>query len=263
MKFDMHCHTKEGSVDAKVSLEDYIRRLINYGFDGMLITDHNSYKGYEKWKELSKTIKLPKPFTVLKGIEYDTRDGGHIIAILPDEVHCKLLEMRGMSMAQLEKLVHDLGGILGPAHPYGNGFFAHMHTSAARRKGKNNFLPKFDFVETFNSCTHPSANAKAKSLASKYGKPAFGGSDAHRTNVIGTAFTSFQSEIHSNNDLIRAVKNKIHTETTREATPGIFVNQHWPMKQFLVWGYWVYNKSGSLYYAKKRKRHYHTLQHSA
>ena len=25
MKFDMHCHTKEGSIDGKISIADYIR----------------------------------------------------------------------------------------------------------------------------------------------------------------------------------------------------------------------------------------------
>ena len=27
MKFDMHCHTKEGSTDGRVMIEEYIRRL--------------------------------------------------------------------------------------------------------------------------------------------------------------------------------------------------------------------------------------------
>ena len=27
MKFDMHCHTKEGSLDGKVMIEEYIRQL--------------------------------------------------------------------------------------------------------------------------------------------------------------------------------------------------------------------------------------------
>ena len=49
MKFDMHCHTKAGSIDASVSVERYIELLSAQGFDGMLVTDHDSYKGYHKW----------------------------------------------------------------------------------------------------------------------------------------------------------------------------------------------------------------------
>ena len=46
MKLDMHCHVKEGSLDSKVSLEEYISCLKSQGFDGMLVTDHDTYKGY-------------------------------------------------------------------------------------------------------------------------------------------------------------------------------------------------------------------------
>ena len=48
----MHCHTNEGSIDARVGIADYVNELINKGVDGMLITDHNSYKGYEHWQRI-------------------------------------------------------------------------------------------------------------------------------------------------------------------------------------------------------------------
>ena len=46
MKIDMHCHVREGSVDSRVSLDEYITTLKEKGFDGMLITDHDTYHGY-------------------------------------------------------------------------------------------------------------------------------------------------------------------------------------------------------------------------
>ena len=49
MKFDMHCHTKEGSLDGKVEIEEYIRILKEKGYQGMLVSDHNSYNGYRYW----------------------------------------------------------------------------------------------------------------------------------------------------------------------------------------------------------------------
>ena len=54
MKLDMHCHVKEGSVDSRVSLDEYITKLKAHGFDGMLITDHDTYKGYRYWKNEMK-----------------------------------------------------------------------------------------------------------------------------------------------------------------------------------------------------------------
>ena len=44
MKLDMHCHTKEGSPDGKVELLDNIALLKQKGYQGMLITDHDSSK---------------------------------------------------------------------------------------------------------------------------------------------------------------------------------------------------------------------------
>ena len=118
MKIDMHCHVKEGSIDSKVSLEDYITLLKKKGFQGMVITDHNTYNGYRYWKNHMKG-KVHTDFVVLKGIEYDTRDAGHILVIMPEGVKMRLLEMRGMPVSLLIDLVHRNGGVLGPAHPCG------------------------------------------------------------------------------------------------------------------------------------------------
>ena len=68
MKIDMHCHVKEGSVDSRVSVEEYITILKEKGFQGMVITDHNTYNGYRYWKEHIKG-KRHTDFVVLKGIE--------------------------------------------------------------------------------------------------------------------------------------------------------------------------------------------------
>ena len=57
MKFDMHCHTKEGSLDGKVGIEEYIRILKEKGYQGMLVSDHNSYNGYRYWRDHIKGKK--------------------------------------------------------------------------------------------------------------------------------------------------------------------------------------------------------------
>ena len=55
MKLDMHCHVKEGSIDSKVGIEEYIEKLIDNGYDGMVVTDHDTYNGYRYWKNKSKS----------------------------------------------------------------------------------------------------------------------------------------------------------------------------------------------------------------
>ena len=51
MKIDMHCHVKEGSIDSRVGIEEYITILKEHGFQGMVITDHDTYNGYRYWKK--------------------------------------------------------------------------------------------------------------------------------------------------------------------------------------------------------------------
>ena len=249
MKLDMHCHTKEGSIDAKVPIQEYITKLVKEGFDGMLVTDHNSYDGYRKFEKIAKNLHLEKPFTVLKGIEYDTRDGGHVIAVLPDCINDAFMEIRGMTLAQLEKIVHERGGILGLAHPYGPGFFAFTNTRFGKKH--NEFLEKFDFVETFNACIRPWANACADNLAGCLHKPKVAGSDAHKMRVVGAAYTEFTQKIANNNDLIRAIK-----EGWVQAQGGSVLKEMEEDTNFLVQkaanaGYWVYNKLGALWNWKK------------
>ena len=66
MKIDMHCHVKEGSIDSRVGIEEYITILKEHGFQGMVITDHDTYNGYRYWKKNLKG-KKHTDFVVLKG----------------------------------------------------------------------------------------------------------------------------------------------------------------------------------------------------
>ena len=89
----------------------------------MLITDHDTYKGYRYWKYKMKG-KVHEDFVVLKGIEYDTCDAGHILCIMPEGVKMRLLELRGMPVAVLIDFVHRHGirrGQLPPEYVRGRG----------------------------------------------------------------------------------------------------------------------------------------------
>ena len=120
-------------MDGQVVIEDYIRRLKQLGFGGMLVSDHNSYDGYRQWKN-SIRGKRHRDFVVLKGVEYDTIDCGHILVIMPEGVKLRILEMRGLPVHLLVKIVHRYGGILGPAHPCGERYMSFATTRM--RQGK-------------------------------------------------------------------------------------------------------------------------------
>ncbi len=237
LKFDLHCHTKAGSIDSKIALIDYIRLLKQQGFDGMMITDHTTSKGWKAWDEIKDYDEF-EDFTVLKGVEYDTRDAGHFIVVLPDDVQLKLLSFRGLPLKHLIQIVHSQGGILGPAHPYGVKSSSAMDQKALRVAPQ--LINEFDFIEVFNTCETPQSNVRAARLANMHDKPGIAGSDSHKADYVGMAYTEIEGEVKSNNDFIRAIKENRIVDAggqEREATPGMARKMHWTA----VYGFMAYN----------------------
>lgn len=251
MKFDMHCHTKEGSLDGKITIEEIIEILKRKGFDGMLVSDHDSYKGYRAWKKIREENSRGN-FLVLKGVEYDTIDAGHILVIMPEGVKLKILELRGLPVQFLIEIVHKNGGILGPAHPCGEKYLSILNT----RKHRNQLavMDRFDFVEGFNACESPESNARAMEIAEQYDKPVFGGSDAHKEDCVGLGYTEFSEKISGESDLIRLVKEKGRKLCTcgGEYYEGTTKQRIGRANDLLVDGFWLYNRLGSMMRHRKR-----------
>ena len=92
MKFDLHCHTKEGSLDSKVSVKEFVHKFMALGFNGFMISDHNSYKGCRAWDKIKNDPRY-KDFCVIRGVEYDTKDAGHILVIMPDDLYLPIMKI--------------------------------------------------------------------------------------------------------------------------------------------------------------------------
>lgn len=238
MKIDMHCHTKEGSPDGKVALLDNIALLKERGYNGMLITDHNSYKAYRYYKNLKDK---PEDFTVLCGIEYDTLNAGHIIVILPNDIRPKIMELRGLPVGLLIEIVHHYGGILGPAHPCGEKFLSIFNTRIGK-KLKENLIKRFDFIESYNACEDDVSNSSSKELANKYHLPEFGGSDSHKEDCVGLGYTILQKNVATETELIQYIKEGYPTKA--DGTHYFFTTKQklGKVNKVLVYSFWFYNK---------------------
>lgn len=254
MKFDMHCHTKEGSLDGKLPIEEYAAILKEKGFQGMLVTDHNSYNAYRYYKK-HKADPAFEDFTVLKGIEYDTIDAGHILVIMPEQVKLPLLELRGLPVSALIDTVHFLGGILGPAHPCGEKYLSLTNTRRYRKDPS--FFKHFDFVETFNACETPESNRQAEMLAKEYELPGFGGSDAHRADCAGLAYTQFDADIRAESDLIRHIRAKQPVSCGGEYYHGTTKEKIGRANDILVYSFWFYNRGLALLRSFQRRTALH------
>lgn len=250
MKFDLHCHTKEGSLDAKVPVREYADKFLELGYDGFMIADHNSYRGCHAWDAIKKEPRY-KNLTVIRGIEYDTKDAGHVLIIMPDDVYLNIFKIRGMRLRKLIKLVHNFGGILGLAHPYGVSSSSAMHFKLMDTE----LIHQLDFIETFNTCESPSSNALAKAMAQEYGLPGISGSDSHVPDYIGMACTEIDANIRCNNDLITAVKEGAAITaagTERGETKRAKRKEHWTG----VWGFKLYNRGiGKIVCPYRKYRH--------
>lgn len=251
MKIDMHCHVKEGSVDSKVGLEEYISILKDCGFDGMLITDHDTYKGYRYWKEHIKG-KRHKDFVVLKGIEYDTCDAGHILCIMPQEVKMRILELRGLPVSILIDIVHRHGGILGPAHPCGEKYLSFATTKRYFRAPE--IAKRFDFFEVFNACESKESNEGASRLASRYKKVGIGGSDSHRPDCIGTGYTILPRRVTCETELISLIREKAPVEAGGRLYGKTTKDKMGRANKILVYSFWIYNKMGEIIKRRKRRQ---------
>lgn len=247
MKLDMHCHTKEGSPDCKLELLENIDILKQKGFHGMLITDHDSYKAYRYYKKLP--VK-PENFVVLKGIEYDTIDAGHMLIVMPTGVKLPVLELRGLPVLLLIEIVHHYGGIIGPAHPCGEKFLSIRNT--LRDKIAGNIYHKFDFIEGFNACEDTDSNMRAMRIAKEHNLPCLGGSDSHKADCVGLGYTVLQENISTETDLINYILASkatmvggCHYEHTTKAKLG-------KVNKVLVYSFWFYNKASALLRRKAR-----------
>ena len=249
MKLDMHCHTAEGSTDSKVGIKEYIDRLKEQGYDGMLVTDHDSYDGYRYYRDSLKSEI--SDFTVIRGIEYDTLDAGHFIVIMPNDIELKILEHKGLPLFTLEKIVHAYGGILGPAHPCGEPFLSIYSTGIFKRN--KDITKKFDFIEGFNSGEDADANERAVTIAQSYGLPVTAGSDSHWSECCGYAYTILDEDVHDENELIAYLKAKKPTEIWGKPYMGTLKARLGKWNKLLVYGFFPYNKAGALKHRRKRK----------
>lgn len=251
MKIDMHCHVKEGSPDSKISLEEYITILKANGFEGMLITDHDTYNGYRHWKKQMQG-KVHEDFVVLKGVEYDTSDAGHILVIMPQGVKMRLLELKGLPVSVLIDFVHRHGGVLGPAHPCGEPYMSFVNT---RRYYKSpELMKRFDFVEVFNACEPLESNEQAARLAYKYGKPGIGGSDAHNPIAAGMGYTKLPKRVTCETELITLIQQKTPFEVGGILYNNTLKDKLGKANKILVYSFWIYNRAGELIKRRARKR---------
>jgi len=192
MRIDLHCHSKY-SRDNYLEPEELIEQAIKMKLEGVCLTEHHSM--IPSWP--LETIRIPEGFHVFRGVEVST-DRGHLLVYgLIDDSWNIWSNHTDLNALQVIQNVHYLGGICVPAHPF-RGWDSF---------GKDVFrIDGFDAIETHNGRNLGNMNQKAIHAARQRNLSSVGGSDCHKKEEVGRAFTEFKNSVHTIGELIEEIK---------------------------------------------------------
>ncbi len=183
MKAELHSHTVYSRKCGNIKPRDLIKYAKLKGLDEVVITDHDTIKGYLAVRKLRPDVK------VVCGEEITTKDGELLGLFLTEEVKS------GMSAEETIDEIHKQGGLAIAPHPFDirNG----LRSKITRLK--------LDGIEVFNSRTlWRKADTVARIHALQLGLTGTAGSDAHFPSELGTSYVEYED------DLYKAIKrNKL------------------------------------------------------
>jgi len=233
---DLHIHTVLSPCgDLEMSPANIIEKAREKGLDIIGITDHNSTRHCKLISKLAKSAGI----FVLMGAEVTTREEVHCLTFfenddqlsefqvylekyLPpipnntekfgyqvvvdedeqiiDEIEYLLISALDQSIDQIEQKVHSLGGIFIPAH------IDRPSYSIISQLG---FIPEDLLIDGIEI----SANCKVQSVVPFLGKQTertiLRDSDAHYVDNIGKAFSTFEMEHRTFNEVRLALQGKL------------------------------------------------------
>lgn len=220
--YETHLHTKEGSACAGNSGAQMARACKEYGYTGIIVTDHNwggntrvdktlpwnawvdlFCTGYEHAKTEGDRIGLD----VFFGYEAGFLGTEFLIYGIDKEwmkAHPELVEA---NIEEQYRLIHEAGGLVMHAHPYREAYYI----------PEIRLYPQWvDGVEGINAthsntestgANNPVFDDKAVAYARENNFPMSAGSDIHTTQLLGGGM-AFKRRLSSIQDYVGAIKNR-------------------------------------------------------
>ncbi|MEE9613118.1 MAG: PHP domain-containing protein [Desulfatiglandales bacterium] len=192
MKIDLHCHSKY-SYDNYLEPEELIETALEKHLDGVCFTEHHSMMVSRPVEKIS----VPEGFYVFRGLEISTDRGHMLVYGLKDDAWNKWSRNNYLDASAVVDIVHNLGGICVPAHPFRG--WDSLGEDIMRIDG-------FDALETHNGLNSKDENQKAIQAAHLRNLPSIGGSDCHNREQVGTAYTVFKNPVRTIDELIGEIK---------------------------------------------------------
>ena len=210
-KYEIHCHTKEVSRCAQITVEKLIEKYKEAGYSGIVLTDHYSPMTFDipdffsKKKAIDHYLRAwriakkynDENFTVLLGMElrFYATVNDYIIYGITEEMLYELPFLLPVYIKRASKMLRERGCLFLQAHPFRK-FIS---------RAKSNHL---DGVEVFNGKASEEENANAEKWAEEINAAVkMSGSDCHRESGVGLGGIITTEPIKSNDDLIRILKS--------------------------------------------------------
>ena len=203
MTFDLHMHTRRYSPDSEIDPFDLVRRAVEVGLDGIVITEHDRLWPEDELEELRRAAP---GLVVLGGVEVSGRNGDLLCYGVTDLASLR----RGMPWGELCSEVARQGGAAVAAHPYrwGQDFDALL---AAQR-------PDLAGLEMMSNNMDPDVRRRAAAFHARDPRYAtLGNSDAHDLEVVGVCYTEFDADVRTGTDLVRAIRERKARPRARSA----------------------------------------------
>ncbi len=214
-RIDCHVHTGH-SPDGKGTVSEAVRAAKAAGLDGVAITDHNTIRAHRDIKALKNPDIL-----VVPGIEVSTADG-----------HCLGLGVRenietGRSLEETIGLIEAAGGVAVPSHPK-------RRVHGIGPKVVERCADLLAALEVYNAHDGDRRSHKAELLAIHHKLGGTGGSDSHRADDVGHAYTTAPGTVETVDDFIQLIADG---QTWGEGVP--FKRGRQLRKNIVSFGKWV------------------------
>lgn len=215
--YETHMHTSPASACSDTRGRDYIRRYIDAGYSGIIITDHfwRGNCGIDRslpWPEFVKQFCAGYEDALNEGIKCglpvffgweETFDGDDYLVYGLDKAWLlQHPEVTRWTKKEQFDTVHQYGGCVVQAHPFRAAFYIFgIHLTP--------FL--VDGVEGFNCGNQHAWNISGMHYARMTGLPVTAGSDNHhadRMNPDNLSGVVFDHPLHDLGDYIKAIRNR-------------------------------------------------------
>ena len=190
MRFDLHTHTNRYSACGKASPEEMMAGAIEYGLDGIVITEHDTLWSQREIDQLQSAFPQ---LVILRGIEVNTAGGEHVLVY---GITDPTLFTKYMDEGLLAEVIRENQGAAILAHPYRYSDTVSSGTLTLPLHG----------IEAASHNIRAHMETSIYALAKDTDIPVAASSDAHWREAVGLYGVEFPYNITDEKQLAAAIK---------------------------------------------------------